>query len=75
MTLDEWTAQITKDLEAAGFVVKNHSGLPLVKRPATMEETIRLLETKLSLSTLRSIYAEGMLFTPYGINPEAGRPR
>lgn len=67
MTLAEWTAQVTRDLSAAGYAVQEYQGFPLVKCPRTIAEGARLLKLQLSLPADRRIYAEGMLFVPAGL--------
>lgn len=65
MTLAEWTAATRAALEAAGYAVEDWNGFPLVKRPASFGETLRLLEFQPPLAgTHRTIAAQGMLFTP-----------
>lgn len=66
MTLQEWTAAVSAELKTAGFEVSEYQGFPLVKRPPLFEDGVKLLKLKLSLATDRRIYAEGMLFVPYG---------
>ncbi len=66
MTLAEWTVQISAELEAAGFAVSQYDGLPLVPRPESHHETVRLLNFQTSLACDRRIYSEGMLFAPLG---------
>jgi hypothetical protein len=67
VTLPEWTASVIAELKAAGFEVSEYQGFPLVQRPESLEETVRLLkfETK-HFPADRTIYAEGMLFVPAG---------
>ncbi len=66
MMLVEWADTIVAELKAAGFSVTVHEGFPLVKRPATHDDRVRLLKFRTSLSADRRIYAEGMLFVPPG---------
>lgn len=67
MTLQEWTMIISAELKAEGFEVSEYQGFPLVKRPESIEEGVRLLKfhTK-QFPADREIFAEGMLFVPAG---------
>lgn len=67
MKLEEWTAAVTAELQKAGFDVSECQGFPLVKRPEAFPEIVRLLKFQTSLSCMRRIYAEGMLFVPAGV--------
>ncbi len=69
MTLAEWSQAVIAELAAAGFDAELHGGFPLVKMPQSMSETVKLLKLKLSVSTQWTIYKEGMLITPAGIDP------
>jgi hypothetical protein len=66
MTIWEWQDAVAGELAAAGFEVTRFDGWPLVKAPATISETERLLNFQTSLRVDRAIYAEGMIFTPAG---------
>ena len=67
MTLQEWTMIISAELRAEGFEVIEVYGFPVVKRPESLEESVRLLKfhTK-QFPADREIFAEGMLFAPAG---------
>lgn len=71
--LAAWSEQITKELAAAGFAVSDYQGFPLVKRPAAFQDGVRVLEFRTSMPCDRTIYAEGMLFSPAGAKREAQR--
>jgi hypothetical protein len=66
MTLVEWTAEVSVELQKAGFEVREYKGFPLVPRPASHEDTVRLIKFRTLLAADRSIYLEGMLFVPAG---------
>ena len=66
MTLAEWTGTIIAELHAAGFAATEYQGFPLVKRPESIEEGVRLLKLKTTFPADREIYGEGMLFVPAG---------
>ena len=66
MTLQQWTAQILLELQAAGFKAREHQGFPLMQMPDGHLEIVRLLKFRTSLGSDRRIYAEGMLFLPAG---------
>lgn len=66
MTLAEWRAILTADLQKAGFTVKEYKGFPLVERPTAMEDGVRLIKFRGSLPADRRIYGEGMIFLPAG---------
>lgn len=67
MTLKEWGAVVSSDLAQAGFDVGQYGEFPIVKRPASMEETVRLIKFRTVLPAEKRIYAEGMLFVPAGL--------
>jgi hypothetical protein len=71
MTLQEWTAEVTSELRAAGFEVSEYQGFPLVKTPTSMSEGARFLKFHTSLAADRRIYSEGCLFVPAGSWREA----
>ena len=73
MTLAEWTGAIIAELQAAGFVASEYQGFPLVKRPESIEEGVRLLKFTTTFPADREIYSEGMLFVPVGSRREAER--
>jgi hypothetical protein len=64
MTLPEWTQQLKDELTREGFEVSDYQGFPLVKKPKSFSETVRLLDFQTSLDADRRIYGEGMLFLP-----------
>ena len=66
MTLQEWTTTMCDELKAGGFDVSEYQGFPLVKRPASIEDGVRLLEFHTTYAATRKIYSEGMLFIPVG---------
>ena len=67
MTLGEWTTIIIAELKANGFEASEYQGFPLVKRPESHEEGVRLLKFfPKQFPADREIYAEGMLFIPAG---------
>lgn len=68
MTLQEWTATVIAELTSAGFEVSEYQGFPLVKIPATMQQSVRFLKFNTTLAADRTIYAEGCLFVPAGTN-------
>lgn len=74
MTLQQWTTIIIAELKANGFEAREYQGFPLVKRPESHEEGVRLLKfsTK-QFPADREIYAEGMLFMPAGSRRAAER--
>ena len=71
MTLAEWTQRLTEEYTAAGFVVKEYEGFPLVEVEASggIQEKRRLLRFRSKTPAKRSIYAEGMLLLPVGSPP------
>jgi len=66
MNLAEFTATLIKELKDAGFDVSEHAGFPIVKRPEKLEDGVRLLKFATSIPCERHIYAEGMIFFPFG---------
>lgn len=66
MKFEQWSDEISADLTAAGFRVEKYNGFPLVKRPDTMHETVRLLKFQCRYAVIRRIYDVGMIFLPDG---------
>lgn len=64
--LKKWQADLIKELTDAGFVVKEHCGWPLVETPESFDGKLKLLKWK-GTPANRTIYAEGVLFTPPGL--------
>jgi hypothetical protein len=66
MTLEQWTKDVKASLSAAGFDVSEYQGFPLVKRPPNWDDGLRLLKFEPCYPCAKRIYAEGMLFVPFG---------
>lgn len=66
MTLQQWARELTGELEEAGYEVYHYQGFPLVKCPLIWDRGVALIKwtSPSGLPTYKSIYAEGMLFTP-----------
>ena len=66
MTLPEWTATVIRELGTAGFAAFEQYRLPFITSPETFDDKYRLLNLRLSLSVHRTIYFDGVLFSPPG---------
>jgi hypothetical protein len=64
LKLHEWTAKMKAEYEAAGFVIENFQGLPMVQHPKSLADKIRFLEFYPSLPVHRSLYKQGVLLLP-----------
>lgn len=62
--MGDWIEETKKTLTEAGFPVELHEGFPLVKHPSSFEK-VRLLKLRLPYGGTKTLYSEGMLFTPF----------
>lgn len=67
MNLEQWTDTIKKEAADAGFSVSEYQGFPLIARPASMNDGVRLIKFKFSMPVTKKIYGEGMLLVPAGL--------
>jgi|GEM_PF-7097478 len=66
MTLQEWTQAVIAELKSAGFEAAEYQGFPMANTPPDAEK-YRFLKFRTTLPADRTIYAEGVLFTPAGL--------
>lgn len=69
MKLPEWTEGVKKHFQSEGFEVEEYQGFPLVKMPAALKDSTRLLKLAGPVGfhpVEKRLYKEGMLCVPVG---------